>query len=122
MRPVGSASPLAWGGERHAERTIAGACLGGFLGAILFLFADELFFSDSGSNVPIPGSPSARIMIRIFVTLLAAVGAAWGSVGKSAIPTAGAFLPMSPELPWARPGLRRLARSLAAVAMCRSAS
>lgn len=84
--PVGAAAGLAFGlGLGGGPGRLAGAVLGGCLGAVL---ASALFeavgaglFPDSGTAEPLPTSWAARLLARVLVTLLTALGAARGVLG-----------------------------------------
>jgi len=83
----GAAFAIGMGRGRLAARAMAGACLGAFLGTVVFQLLNELVFAHPSSGSLVSGSSSTRLLTRLLVTVLTALGAAWGSVGGLARPT-----------------------------------
>jgi hypothetical protein len=72
----GAAFALGAGLRRHATSAAAGACLGAMLATLLFHVLGESFLPGSSYAEPLAATPTARLLARVLVPLLAAAGAA----------------------------------------------
>ena len=68
---------------RRLFNAIGGACVGAMFATILFHVFSQSFFPDSGFSDPLASSSVVRLMSRLLVTLLIAVGAAKEVQGAS---------------------------------------
>jgi hypothetical protein len=71
---------LALGRAQAVPQAVAGACLGACLATVLSHIIGAGLFPDSQSTtLPVPESSLLRLISRLLVTFLVAVGAAWGA-------------------------------------------
>lgn len=93
----GAAFALGAGLRRQVSNAIAGACIGAMLATLLFQVLSQSFFPNSNFGEPLASSPAVRLMARVLVTLLVAIGAA-----RESLRSAAAQVPSSKPLPAGR--------------------
>jgi hypothetical protein len=71
---------------RRLPHAIGGACLGAILATVLFHLLGASLFLDSGSTEPIASSSVVRLLAVFLATVLIAIGAARGTLGRDSPP------------------------------------
>jgi len=68
--------------RRHLPNAVGAACVGAFLAAVLYHLLSGSLFPDSKSTDPVASSSFVRLLGMLLVTVLVAVGAARGALGR----------------------------------------
>jgi hypothetical protein len=84
----GLAFAIGMGRGRHVPVAVGAACVGAFVASVLFHLLSEGLFADSSSTAPLAKSALARLLAMLLVTVLVAVGAARGTLGRDTRPAA----------------------------------
>lgn len=83
---IGAVGGLAYGvsvgAGRRLPQAIEGACVGAFFATVLFHLICGVFFPESRFAEPIGGESLIRLLSRLLVSVLIAVGAARGAQGR----------------------------------------
>jgi hypothetical protein len=73
--------------RRHLANALGAACIGAFLAAVLYHLLSGSLFPDSGSTAPLAGSSVVRLLAMFLVTVLVAIGAVRGALGRAPRPS-----------------------------------
>jgi hypothetical protein len=84
---AGAAFTIGVGRWRQTARAMGGALLGAVLATVVFHLLGEMFFPDSRPGDRVASSSSVRLLSGFLVTVLTALGAAWGTCGGIVHPT-----------------------------------
>jgi hypothetical protein len=79
---AGAALAFGCGADRRILRAVVGAALGACLGTVLYHGIASTFFPESGYAEPLAATSAVRLLSRMLVTVLAALGA-WRAIVSS---------------------------------------
>ena len=85
----GLAFALGLGSRGHLPNAVGAACIAAFLAAIVFHLLNGVLFPDSSSMEPVARSRLVRLLAMLLVTILVALGAARGALGRLPSPSHG---------------------------------
>jgi hypothetical protein len=82
----GLAFALGLKSRRNLPNAIGAACVGAFLAAVLYQLLSASLFPDTGSTGPVASSSVVRLLAMLLVTVLVAIGAVRGALGRAPRP------------------------------------